>query len=134
VRFKNAAPHRRDKLGQRRDDRCAHKGKRPPALQIGAAARAKRRRSRPLAAACSENSPANIWLALRLDRAGAAVTAHVIRFPMRNASAVFVMAAEDGWWVLVRQHGWLHGNYGDALEDAQWLAKNFGLPIREAPT
>jgi hypothetical protein len=58
------------------------------------------------------------------------MTASVIRFPMRNAAAVFVMAAEDGWWVLVRSHGWLHGNHAAAVEDAKWLAENYGMPIR----
>jgi hypothetical protein len=37
----------------------------------------------------------------------------------------------DGWLVLARDHGWLHGSRSDALEDAAWLASNPGFPIRE---
>jgi hypothetical protein len=40
------------------------------------------------------------------------MTAAVIRFPPRRASAVFVCEerAGDGWLVLARDHGWLHGD------------------------
>jgi hypothetical protein len=61
------------------------------------------------------------------------MTAAVIRFPPRRASAVFVCEerAGDGWLVLARDHGWLHGDRRAALEDARWLSRNFHLPIRE---
>jgi hypothetical protein len=59
---------------------------------------------------------------------------NIIRFPARNAAAIFVSeAAEGGWLVLARDHGWLHGDRRSALADAQWLARNLGLSIREAP-
>jgi hypothetical protein len=58
------------------------------------------------------------------------MTARVIRFPPRRSAAVWILRAEGAWMVIVRSHGWMHGNYGDALEDARWLAKNYGLPIR----
>ena len=63
------------------------------------------------------------------------MTAPVIRFPARRSAAVWLpQAHEDGWLVLARDHGWLHGSYSDALEDARWLARNLGFPIRELAT
>jgi hypothetical protein len=38
----------------------------------------------------------------------------------------------DGWLVLARDHRWTHGDYYSALADAEWMARNLGLPIREA--
>ena len=61
------------------------------------------------------------------------MSAHIIRFPARNAAAIFISeAAEGGWLVLARDHGWLHGDRRSAIADAQWLAWNLGLPVREA--
>jgi hypothetical protein len=38
----------------------------------------------------------------------------------------------DGWLVLARGHGWLHGSLDQARADARWLSRNLGgLPIRE---
>jgi hypothetical protein len=55
----------------------------------------------------------------------------VIRFPARNAAAVFVMEARDGGWlVLAREHGWLHGDLASAVEDARWLSENLSLPLK----
>jgi hypothetical protein len=54
----------------------------------------------------------------------------VLRFPMRNTAAIFLRETADGWLVMVRHHGWIHGCRADALEDARWLSENFGLPIR----
>ena len=51
--------------------------------------------------------------------------------PMRRAACVWLLRETNGaWLVLVREHGWLHGSYLAALVDAQWLARNLGLPIR----
>jgi hypothetical protein len=59
---------------------------------------------------------------------------NVIRFPARNAAAIFVREMPgDGWLVLARDHGWIHGDYTSAVEDASWLANNFGLPVRLIP-
>jgi hypothetical protein len=56
---------------------------------------------------------------------------NVERFPMRHASCVGVLEDDcDGWVVLARDHGWLHGSYHSALADAEWTARNLGLPIR----
>lgn len=52
-------------------------------------------------------------------------------FPMRRAACVWLLCETNGaWLVLAREHGWLHGSYLAALADAQWLARNLGLPIR----
>jgi hypothetical protein len=57
----------------------------------------------------------------------------VIRFPPRQIAAVWLLqATEGGWLVLARDHGWLHGDRRSTLVDAQWLAWNLGLPVREA--
>ena len=59
------------------------------------------------------------------------MSAAVIRFPPRRLAAVWILPlAESGWLVLLGAHGWLHGDYGDAIEDAQWLARNTGLSVR----
>jgi hypothetical protein len=55
----------------------------------------------------------------------------VYRFPMRRMAYVWLLRETSGaWLVLARDHGWLHGSYLAALADAQWLARNLGLPIR----
>ena len=61
------------------------------------------------------------------------MTAVVVRFPPRRLRAIWILPlAESGCWLVLHgAHGWLHGDYNDALEDAQWLARNTGgLPIR----
>ena len=61
------------------------------------------------------------------------MTAAVVRFPLHRLRAIWVLPlAELGWLVLHGAHGWLHGDYGDAIADAQWLAANLGFPIWEA--
>jgi hypothetical protein len=56
----------------------------------------------------------------------------VVRFPARHLSAIWILRLRDGWLVLHREHGWLHGNYDAAIDDAAWLATNTGLPVRRA--
>ena len=41
--------------------------------------------------------------------------------PARRFAAVRVVRYEDTWLVLAGEHGWLHGDRGDALADAQWI-------------
>jgi hypothetical protein len=61
------------------------------------------------------------------------MTADVALFPARRSAAVWLLqASEGGWLVLARGHGWLHGSHADAVENARWLARNLGFPIREA--
>ena len=58
--------------------------------------------------------------------------ATIIRFPSRRSAAVWLLPAhEGGWLVVARGHGSLHGDQTTAREDAQWLAQNLDLPIRE---
>jgi hypothetical protein len=47
-------------------------------------------------------------------------------------SCVWITREGPAWLVIAREHGWLHGSYCDALEDARWLSKNLDLPIRRA--
>jgi hypothetical protein len=50
---------------------------------------------------------------------------------MRRVACVWLLRETSGAWLVVaREHGWLHGSYFAALADAQWLARNLGLPIR----
>jgi hypothetical protein len=60
------------------------------------------------------------------------MTASILRFPSQRIAAVFIFEdAEDGWLVLgPRGHGWAHGDRRSAMADAEWLARNFNLPIR----
>jgi hypothetical protein len=63
------------------------------------------------------------------------MTAAVVLFPARRLAAVWILPLHaDGWLVLVGAHGWLHGDYDTAVEDARWLARNNGLPIRWGAT
>jgi hypothetical protein len=57
----------------------------------------------------------------------------IIRFPPRHAPCVWLIRQSETWLVLARDHGWLHGDYQDALADANWLARNLGFPIRALP-
>jgi hypothetical protein len=61
------------------------------------------------------------------------MAAAIIRFPPRRASAIFVCEERDGdgWLALAGAHGWLFGSRTEALEDACWLSRNLGLPVRE---
>jgi hypothetical protein len=60
------------------------------------------------------------------------MTAQIIPFPHRLPPSVIVMREEAAWLVVAGSHGWLHGDHRVAMQDARWLARNLGLPIREA--
>jgi hypothetical protein len=63
------------------------------------------------------------------------MSARIIRFPPRRLSAIWILPlGEWGWLVPHGAHCWLHGNYDDAIEDAQWLSRNTGWPIRRGVT
>jgi hypothetical protein len=70
---------------------------------------------------------------LRPHKLGRATTL-VIRFPPRSISAVVICRERDGggWITLAGAHGWVFGSLADARLAARWLARNFGLPIRES--
>jgi hypothetical protein len=61
----------------------------------------------------------------------AGIAAPVVRFPPRHASCVWLTREADAWLVLGRAHGWLHGDRRGARDDARWLGRNLGLPVRE---
>jgi hypothetical protein len=54
----------------------------------------------------------------------------ISRFPPRRSAAVWVMREGQAWIVIAAEHGWLHGSQQAADDDAQWLGRNLGLPIR----
>jgi hypothetical protein len=55
---------------------------------------------------------------------------HVVRLAPRRY-AIFVFPDLDGGWLtLAGPHGWLCGSRAEAIAEAQWLADNFGLPVR----
>jgi hypothetical protein len=54
----------------------------------------------------------------------------VIPFPPRRLRAVWILPLRDAWLVLVGASGWLHGDLDAAIADADWLARNTGLPVR----
>jgi hypothetical protein len=55
----------------------------------------------------------------------------LVRFPPRRSAAIRIIREDDGWLVLTGAHGWLHGDAKSARSDAQWLAQNLSLPVRE---
>jgi hypothetical protein len=59
------------------------------------------------------------------------MTARIIPFRPRAPFDVVLQREGPAWLVTVRGHGWLHGSRTDALHDARWLSKKFGVPIKE---
>jgi hypothetical protein len=59
--------------------------------------------------------------------------ATVVRSPLRRSAAVLVVRERDGdgWYALARGHGWLFGSLDEARDEAHWLSRNLGLPVRE---
>jgi hypothetical protein len=65
-------------------------------------------------------------------RRTAGKSASVITLPSRQSHAIWVIPGrDDPWLVLAGSHGWVHGDHASATRDAEWLADNFGLPIRD---
>jgi hypothetical protein len=55
----------------------------------------------------------------------------VVRFPARNAAAIFVREMPgDGWIVIARERAWLCGDQRSAFAEAAWLSENLSLPVR----
>jgi hypothetical protein len=59
-------------------------------------------------------------------------TSNIIRFTGQT-TVIWVAPVRDGpgWLALAGSNGWLFGTRHDAMREAQWLARNFRLPIRE---
>ena len=55
---------------------------------------------------------------------------NIIRFPSRRFYAIRIIEDSAGILVLAGDHGWRHGDAFSAFADAQWLARNWGLPVR----
>ena len=47
-----------------------------------------------------------------------------------TATVRVLRESDDTFLVVHRSHGWLHGDYEDALCDAIWTAGNCGDPVR----
>jgi hypothetical protein len=64
------------------------------------------------------------------------LTSAVLRLPPRRFAAVFICEERSGggWLALAGSHGWLCGSRADAIAEAEWLARNLGLPVREIAT
>jgi hypothetical protein len=54
----------------------------------------------------------------------------IIAFPARGPFAVHVGREDEGWLVVCRQHGWLHGSRHEALADAAEIASGFGVACK----
>jgi hypothetical protein len=57
------------------------------------------------------------------------MSATVIPFPPRGPFAVIVERAGPAWLVIVRQHGWLHGDRRKAIAEAREIARGFGVGV-----
>jgi hypothetical protein len=57
----------------------------------------------------------------------------ILRFPPRRIAAVLICRERDGggWLAIAGSHGWLFGSALEARNEARWLARNLGLPVRE---
>ena len=59
------------------------------------------------------------------------ISNNVIPFPPRGPFCVrIVRDAEAAWLVICRDHGWLHADRRDAIEDATAIAATSALPSR----
>jgi hypothetical protein len=58
------------------------------------------------------------------------MTARILKFSQHRALGIVIAREGAGWLVTVRDHGWLHGDREDAMQDARWLAQNLGVGIR----
>ncbi len=57
------------------------------------------------------------------------MTARILKFPERGPFVVRVRPNEDGWLVICRVHGWLHGDQHEAIADAEFVAGTFGVAV-----
>jgi hypothetical protein len=56
----------------------------------------------------------------------------VIPFPARGPFSVHIIRDGHAWLVVFRDHGWLHNNLFDAVNDACEMAEGFGVDVRVA--
>jgi hypothetical protein len=62
------------------------------------------------------------------------MTAQTISFPSRGPFTVIVEREETAWLVLCRSHGWLYGDFAEAIRDAYVVAHGFGVAVKVVPT
>ena len=55
----------------------------------------------------------------------------IVPFPNRGPFVVRIERERDGegWLVLARSHGWLHGDFYAATVDAREIASGFGVSV-----
>ena len=60
------------------------------------------------------------------------MTAIILKFPPRPPFAVRVERERDGegWLVVCRSHGWLHGDFNAAIHDARIVVAGHGVTVR----
>jgi hypothetical protein len=56
------------------------------------------------------------------------MAATILQFPPFTVR--IVREDDDAWLVVARGHGWLHGSQREAVAEAAWLSRNYGVPIR----
>jgi hypothetical protein len=73
------------------------------------------------------------WKGRKANSRESAMTASIIRFPLRRVCWVLIVRERDGagWLALCGSCGWLFGSLVEARHEAGWLARNSGLPVRE---
>jgi hypothetical protein len=61
------------------------------------------------------------------------MTARILKFPERGPFAVRIEREDEAWLVVARDHGWLFGSRYEALADAEWIARGFGVAVEVNP-
>jgi hypothetical protein len=59
------------------------------------------------------------------------MSAQILKFPQRGPFSVRVERESDaeGWLVIARDHGWVHGDWYSAFADARHVARGFGVGV-----
>jgi hypothetical protein len=58
------------------------------------------------------------------------MTARILKFPERGPFVVHVERDGETFLVICRDHGWLHGDQRDAINDAKMIAAGFGVAVK----
>jgi hypothetical protein len=58
------------------------------------------------------------------------MTAQIIPFPQRGPFSVHILRDGEAWLVVCRDHGWLHSNINDAIDDAAEIADGFAVQVK----
>jgi hypothetical protein len=62
------------------------------------------------------------------------MTATVIEFPLNRRLGVRIEQYERGWLVVTqdREHGWLCGDWRDAIDEAGAIARGYGVAVQSS--